>query len=246
MAFIGCRRGEVLDLRWRHIGDGAIVLQDSKVDPRTVPLGGAAPAVVEALPGPTPRTPSSSRRTPGGSRRPTSSRAGAVCREAGLGRLRPHDLRHAEASHAVMSGENRPSVRKPLGHRGHSTTAGHAHLIDFHLVESAEKAGSIIAEPYHRLPVAQSAAGMAAGNEWRWSRTRVKDWMTNPYSLLSATVPMGTPSIRRSTRDVGDSQHGLFGSNAHCRFSHNGQNHLGRFRRRSFQLKPAHQYNLTP
>ena len=54
MAFIGCRRGEVLDLRWRHIGDGAIVLQDSKADPRTVPLGGAAPAVVEALPGPSP------------------------------------------------------------------------------------------------------------------------------------------------------------------------------------------------
>ena len=49
------------------------------------------------------------------------------------------------ASHAVMSGENLPLVGKLLGHRRHRTTAGYAHLADDHLVEAAEKVGSIIA-----------------------------------------------------------------------------------------------------
>ena len=40
-----------------------------------------------------------------------------------------------------MSGENLPL----LGHRRHRTTAGYAHLADAHLVEIAEKVGSIIA-----------------------------------------------------------------------------------------------------
>ena len=44
-----------------------------------------------------------------------------------------------------MSGENLPLVGKLLGNRRHSTTAGYAHLADIHLVETAEKVGSIIA-----------------------------------------------------------------------------------------------------
>ena len=66
--------------------------------------------------------------------------------DAKLGRLRLHDLRHTAASHAVMSGENLPLVGKLLGHRRHQTTAGYAHFADDHLVEAAEKVGSIIAE----------------------------------------------------------------------------------------------------
>ena len=45
-----------------------------------------------------------------------------------------------------MSGENLPLVGKLLGHRRHETTAGYAHLADAHLVETAEKVGSIIAQ----------------------------------------------------------------------------------------------------
>ena len=43
-----------------------------------------------------------------------------------------------------MSGENLPLVGKLLGHRRHETTVGYAHLADAHLVETAEKVGSII------------------------------------------------------------------------------------------------------
>ena len=69
-----------------------------------------------------------------------------VCADAGLGRLRMHDLRHTVASQAVMAGENLPLVGRLLGHRRHRTTAGYAHLADGHLVEAAEKVGGIIAE----------------------------------------------------------------------------------------------------
>ena len=41
---------------------------------------------------------------------------------------------------------NNPLVGKLLGHKRHRTTAGYAHLADAHLVEAAEKVGSIIAE----------------------------------------------------------------------------------------------------
>ena len=106
LALTGCRRGEVLDLRWRNIGENAIDLSDSKTGPRAVPLGAAARALIEALPGP---------RDPDAFLFPTHAEGrGAyslincwrtVCADAGVGGLRLHDLRHTAASLAVMSGE---------------------------------------------------------------------------------------------------------------------------------------------
>ena len=52
LALTGCRRSEVLNLRWRDIGEDAIALEDSKTGPRAVPLGEAARALIKALPGP--------------------------------------------------------------------------------------------------------------------------------------------------------------------------------------------------
>ena len=51
LALTGCRRSEVLNLRWRDIGEDVINLRDSKTGPRAVPLGEAARAHVAALPG---------------------------------------------------------------------------------------------------------------------------------------------------------------------------------------------------
>ena len=50
LALTGCRRGEVLNLRWRNVGGSALNLEDSKVGPRAVPLGEAARALIETLP----------------------------------------------------------------------------------------------------------------------------------------------------------------------------------------------------
>ena len=147
LAFTGFRRSEAVNLRWRDIGNDAINLPDSKTGPRAVPLGEAARALIETLPGD---------RDPNGFVFPKYANGRCqeslvacwrtVCTDAKLGRLRLHDLRHTVASHAVMSGENLPLVGKLLGHQRHRTTAGYAHLADTHLVEAAEKVGSIIAE----------------------------------------------------------------------------------------------------
>ena len=147
LALTGCRRSEVLDLRWRDIGEDALNLRDSKTGPRAVPLGEAARAIIGVLPGPRHRAaylfPKNA-----GRRSPCNIVAcwRTVCADAKLGRLRLHDLRHTAASHAVMSGENLPLVGKLLGHRRHRATAGYAHLADAHLVEAAEKIGGLISD----------------------------------------------------------------------------------------------------
>ena len=147
LALTGCRRSEVLNLRWRDIGEDALNLRDSKTGPRAVPLGEGARALIAALPGV---------RDPDAFLFPRHAEGRGIwilpncwrtaCADAKLGRLRLHDLRHTAASQAVMAGENLPFVGKLLGHRRHRTTAGYAHLVDEHLVEAAEKVGSTIAE----------------------------------------------------------------------------------------------------
>ena len=146
LALTGCRRGEVLNLRWRDIGEDSIKLPDSKTGPRAVPLGEAARAHIGALPGT--RDPVAHlfpRHAEGRGLWILTNCWLAVCADARLGRLRLHALRHTAASQAVMSGENLPLVGKLLGHRRHRTTAGYAHLADGHLVEAAEKVGRLIA-----------------------------------------------------------------------------------------------------
>ena len=123
LALTGCRRGEALDLRWHNIGADALNLEDSKTGPRTVPLGEAAREHIAAPPGPHGRD---AFLFPG-----LAEGRGAysltecwrtVCEDAGLGRLRLHDLRHTAASQAVMAGENLPLVGRLLGHRKHRTS----------------------------------------------------------------------------------------------------------------------------
>ncbi|MCY4230486.1 MAG: tyrosine-type recombinase/integrase, partial [Alphaproteobacteria bacterium] len=153
LALTGCRRSEVLDLRWRDIGEDAINLRDSKTGPRAVPLGEAARALIEALPGP---------RDPDAFLFPRHAQGRGIwiltncwrtaCADTKLGRLRLHDLRHTAASQAVMAGENLPLVGKLLGHRRHRTTAGYAHVADDHLVEAAEKVGNTIAAAMTNRP----------------------------------------------------------------------------------------------
>ena len=146
LALTGCRRSEVLNLRWRHIGEDTLNLDDSKTGPRAVPLGKAARAVIGALPGPSDPDAFLFPRFAGKKDPHRFVTCWRAAREyAGLGKLRLHDLRHTTASQAVMSGETLPLVAQLLGHRRHRTTAGYAHLADGHLVEAAEKIGNILA-----------------------------------------------------------------------------------------------------
>ena len=168
-ALTGCRRSEVLNLRWRDIGGDALNLVDSKTGPRKVPLGEAARTLIDAMPGE--RKPDGylfPRYAEGRSTYSLISCWRAACEDAKLGRLRLHDLRHTAASQAVMSGENLPLVGKMLGHRRHRTTSGYAHLADGHLVEAAEWVGSIIANSMSTLGSSQSKTSRIA-SIMRWN-----------------------------------------------------------------------------
>ena len=146
LALTGCRRSEVLDLRWRNIGDDALNLEDSKTGPphgpaRRVRAGAHRGVARSPRPG---RVPVSAPcRRPGhlGSHE-LLARGLRRCRTRQAAPPRPAATRRQPGGHG---GREPALVGKILGHRRHRTTAGYAHLADEHLVEAAETVGGIIA-----------------------------------------------------------------------------------------------------
>ena len=141
----GCRRSEILRLRWSEVDRDRLVLADGKTGPRIVPLNAPAWRILERRPRgtspfvfPSPRSPD----------RPRSRNLPfwyRVRREAGIEDVRLHDLRHTHASHAVLNGVPVPVVSRLLGHSDVRTTLRYAHLGDREIEEAAERVGQAIA-----------------------------------------------------------------------------------------------------
>ena len=123
-----------------------IHLQDAKSGPRTVWLSSAARAYIDAIPRYRSDCPFLFP-----ARQPTRPidnigyQSDRIRNEAGLPGFRIHDLRDSRVSVAAMNGVDMVTVAKMLGHALVENTAGYAHLTDAHLVEAAEKVGSLIA-----------------------------------------------------------------------------------------------------
>ena len=142
----GCRRSEILRLRWSEVDRDRLVLADGKTGPRIVPLNTQARCVLERRPRgespfvfPSPRDPA----------RPRSRNLAfwyRARREASIEDVRLHDLRHTHASHAVMNGVPVPVVSRLLGHSDVRTTLRYAHLGDRQIEEAAERVGQAIAD----------------------------------------------------------------------------------------------------
>ena len=142
----GCRKGEIMSLRWSEVRDDMLALADSKTGPRTVPLGSGARAILDRQPRgespfvfPSPRNPA----RPRGPDLPLWYR---VRREAGIEDVRLHDLRHTMASHAVMNGVPVPVVSRLLGHSNVRMTLRYAHLADRDIEAAAERVGAAMAQ----------------------------------------------------------------------------------------------------
>ena len=144
----GCRRNEILTLRWEdvHLQTQELHLTDSKTGPRTVSLSPEAAQILAQLP----RLPGNPWVIPGakpGAR--LSSLFEPWCRvraRAGLDDVRIHDLRHSYASRALALGESLPVIARLLGHAQVQTTARYTHLTRDAVKDAAIRVARDIAE----------------------------------------------------------------------------------------------------
>ncbi len=130
LVLTGCRRSEILGLRWDDVDfeAGEMRLADSKTGGRVVPLPLPAAKVLLSL-----------SRVDGqpwvfpGKKKGTRQRNihepwKRISKRAGLDGVRLHDLRHSYASRALALGESLSMIGELLGHRKVKTTARYAHL----------------------------------------------------------------------------------------------------------------------
>ena len=147
----GCRKSEIVGLRWSEVDEDVLHLRDGKTGPRTVFLNVQARSILARQP-----------RTLGAYVFPSSTDGSAtrsaelslwrkVRRQAGIEDLRLHDLRHTFASYAVMQSVPLPVVSRLLGHAGTRMTLRYAHVSDRETEAAAERVGvalaSVLAEP---------------------------------------------------------------------------------------------------
>ena len=140
----GCRKGEILTLKWRFYREGKLFLPDGKAGPRTVWLSSAAREVLERLPRrsvwgfPSPKTRSCLTAA-------TLDRTWQRIRaEADLRDVRLHDLRHSYASMALTQGETVLTIGRLLGHRNPATTLKYTHMSDAMVHEAADAVGAAL------------------------------------------------------------------------------------------------------
>ena len=140
----GCRRSEILKLKWVEVHGDMLGLTRSKTGPRKVWLSEAAQAVIARQPRsgsafvfPSPLDPS----------RPRSDHLALwyqARKEAGIDDVRLHDLRHTVASQAVTRGVALSTVAKMLGHSNPKMTLRYAHVSDRDVEAAAERVGKVI------------------------------------------------------------------------------------------------------
>ena len=161
LVLTGCRRNEVLELRWDDVdrAAGELRLRDGKTGARMVPLTPAVLGVLENIP----RLPDNPwvivGRKPGARLVNVSDPWALVLAEAGVDGVRIHDLRHSWASRALALGESLSMIGKLLGHSRIETTARYAHLERDTEKASAAKVGGSIGSDI-------LAAAGAEGSPW--------------------------------------------------------------------------------
>jgi integrase len=142
----GCRRGEIVGLKWADVRGQRLQLPNAKAGPRTVWLSKEARGVIGRC--------QRAQKVPWvftGSSRPLSrnylERFWTDMRVAAdLQGVRLHDLRHSFASHAVQGAETLVMIGKLLGHASIGSTARYAHLDDAGVQAANEGVGQRVAE----------------------------------------------------------------------------------------------------
>jgi integrase len=148
----GCRKGEILNLRWEHVDfeRECLRLPDSKTGAKVVYLNAPARALLRELP----RMAESQRVIPPLRRAGTGPAIDKVWsrvrKAAGLSDVRLHDLRHSFASVGAAGGLSLPIIGALLGHKHATTTARYAHLSADPLRAANDAVGARIAAAMSR------------------------------------------------------------------------------------------------
>jgi len=162
----GCRKNELVGLRWSEVDEDVLHLRDGKTGPRTVFLNVQARSILARQP----RTESPyvfpSLTDASKARSSELSLWGKVRRQAGIEDVRLHDLRHTFASYAVLQSVPLPVVSRLLGHAGTRMTLRYAHVSDRETEAAAERVGvalaSVLAERTSCTAVDPSSSRLAA------------------------------------------------------------------------------------
>ena len=156
----GCRRGEIVTLRWEDVDleAGEVRLPDTKTGARQVALSPAAVGVLSAIPRVANNSWVIGGRKPGTRLANLNASWLVVRARAGLDDVRLHDLRHSFASRALALGESLTMIGKLLGHRKVQTTARYAHLAQ----DSVKASAARVAESL-RADMASDGAPLGLG-----------------------------------------------------------------------------------
>ena len=140
----GCRKSELLTLRWSDYREDKLYLSDSKTGPRTVWLSSYARRILDGLP----RSNSWVFPSLRGHRHLSKDVLDRFWRdvraEAGITDVHLHDLRHTYASVALAHGETVLTIGRLLDHNKPATTLKYTHLADASVHDAAELLGSVL------------------------------------------------------------------------------------------------------
>ncbi len=145
------RFGELVNIRWKHIQNGFITLEDTKNgDSRSIPIPSPVASYLNALD--SPKIPQDylfpskdpERRHPPSMIRKAFDKA---LRDAQIEDFTFHDLRHTCASHLAMNGATQGELMEILGHRSPTMTKRYTHFTKEHIARVLQKTSNNLIDP---------------------------------------------------------------------------------------------------
>lgn len=160
----GCRNTEIREAErsWVDFNRKLLLLPDSKVGQRRIPLPDAAIEIIKTLPDGKWLIPGRLHgqpiKSPWGMWKRIAERAGVPVES------RPHDLRHTVGSLGHDSGLSQKQIQQQLGHRQMSTTERYIHGVKSSQSQAANQIADLITSNWAKAKVAEVVGPLEAAN----------------------------------------------------------------------------------